>query len=271
MFNISTINLEHGGHYQYLKTKSFGYIEKYVRLIKKYNLHVVCFQECIFKKTSEYEPIDISAIIAKKLGFYHKYNKKADISIISEFSMKKISDNKNDFLTCLITINPYEKIIVSNIHLMDTPFTYYSLIGPPYIYTPSGLNEKQSINLSYNARKQDLDKLFDLIKISEKKYKTNKSICCGDFNELSHLDGKVKWKISSRLYKKKYTDVIRKYYPNYKKNPMYSCDIDRKETKSNPPIRIDMLYYKNMEPTNAFMIYNLFLSDHIPIVAAFNI
>ena len=113
--------------------------------------------------------------------------------------------------------------------------------------------------------------LFKLINLSEKQYKTYKSICCGDFNELSHLDGKIPWKISAKFYQKNYIDIIRKYYPSYKKNPMYSCDIERKESHENPPLRIDMIYYKNMEPRDAFMINNLLLSDHIPIVGAFTL
>ena len=172
---------------------------------------------------------------------------------------------------CLAEINPNCKIIVSNIHLNDAPFTYYPLMGLSYINTPSNLTIKQAIKLSYNARKHDLVKLFKLIKLAEKYYKTDKSICCGDFNELSHLDGKIPWKISTKLYQKNYIDIIRKYYPNYKKNPMYSCDIERKESHGNPPLRIDMIYYKNIEPMGTFMLHNLLLSDHIPLVGSFSI
>ena len=257
---VLSINIEYGGYYLYEKTKSFSFIDKYVELIKIHDIDVVCFQEAIFLGKKEF---DITKIIADKLGYYHKSNKYSYLSIISKFPLKKISNNKYNFITCLCN-----DLLITNLHLNDEPNTYYSLINRPYNNTPMNINEKQAIDLSYESKEKDIKNMLSLIK-------NKNGIICGDFNELSHLDS-IEWKTSKKIYKKGFKDVVRYFYPDSKKYPLYTCDIQRKETKGNPPMRIDMIYFKGLKPKCVKYLYKLklkwyYLSDHIPILTTFDL
>ena len=67
---ILSSNIEYGGFYLYKKFKSFSYINEYIKLIKKYDIEVICFQEAFFEantSTNKTVKFDITKIIAIKL------------------------------------------------------------------------------------------------------------------------------------------------------------------------------------------------------------
>lgn len=270
---ILTFNLEYGGYYLYKKNNSFSYINKYIDIIKKYNVDAVCFQEAFFIHAKDKRPFDITKEIAEKLGFYHKNNSFAYLSIISKYPLTKISNSKHNFLTC--SFEKEEKTYtITNIHLSNLPNTYYTLINFTHsdTYTKEKeLNYKKAAELSYETKQRDIEKLMDLLK-----YKKTPLIICGDFNELSHLDRgiyekDIEWKTSKHLYSKGFIDIVRHFDT---KNPYYSCDVIRKESKYNPPMRIDMVYFKNIKPIkfkylNKYNNGKMNLSDHVPILAYF--
>jgi endonuclease/exonuclease/phosphatase family metal-dependent hydrolase len=253
---IASINIEYGGALLYQKIKSKKeIIGKYVDLIKKNNIDIVCFQEAFYYNTS----LDTTKSIATKLNYYHTNDEKSYLSIISKYPFEQIvNPSKFNILSCTLKINN-QLIYISNIHLNDVPFTIYSLYGIPYPDTPMNITVNQAINLSYQTKKSDIDYL---IKFYQKN--NNPCVICGDFNEISHLDSNIKWKVSTKLTKI-FTDVSRSLFPNIKKNPNYTWDIN-----GQFPMRIDMIYCKNINHSKIKHL-NLKLSDHLPMIATFEI
>ena len=167
---------------------------------------------------------------------------------------------KYNILGCQIVIGK-QKIKVFNIHLSDVPNTFYSLYKIPYYDTPKRVSYKRAVDLSYESKQDDIKQI---LKNSNEK---DKVIIVGDFNEPSHLDYEVGWKVSKTLYKHNFIDIVRYYYADASKYPLYSCDIERVENKVNIPVRVDMIYIYNVKPKDVKYIYKSYLSDHIPILA----
>lgn len=262
---IMTFNMEYGGQYLYEKDESFKYINKYIKLIKRYKLDIVCFQEADFidpKNKNIY--FNITHYIAKKIKYYHHLNDNEDsgLSIISRFPIIKKYKKGTGIQ---IKINN-QNINIFNIHPVDAPCTYCLYRShKSYKDTPKGLSKQQSVNLSYKHKKKDLDEIF-----INKNVLKEPTIIMGDFNEPSHLDWPVDlpWKLSSRLYKNNFHDIVREFYPNVKKYPMYTCDIERKETITNAPERIDFIYHNQyLKSRRVKYILGTHFSDHIPIFA----
>ncbi len=255
---VLTINVELGGRYLHRRNKSFGFVDRYVRLINKYKIDVICFQEAVLREMK----LDVTMMIAEKLGYYHRANRKAELATIAKYPLEKLSDDKYNFLCCKCS-NRY----IVNIHLHDQPNTYFSLIGKPYGGTPKNLTEKQAIQLSYEGKSEDLKQTFKLIG-------KNPAVICGDFNELSHLDS-LPWKVSKKIYSKGFVDLVRTFKPDCDKYPMYTCDVQRKESRGNPPVRIDMIYCRDVRPRAVKYLTGLklngqYLSDHVPILGNFD-
>ena len=255
---IATINVEFGGYYLYKKSK-FAFVDRYAELINSNKIDIVCFQEAVLY---EGKPTDVTKLIAKKLDYYHIANRKAQISIISKWPLTQTGPTVFNFLLCKCN-----NILIANVHLNDQPNTYYSLLGKPYGGTPLQVTEKQAVDLSWESKSEDINQLLKAVS-------GKPAIICGDFNELSHLDS-LPWKVSRAFYAKRFIDVVRYFKPDAKKFPLYTCDVQRKETKGNPSMRIDMIYYRGFNLKSFKYLINLklagqYMSDHVPIMAHFD-
>ena len=256
---VMSYNIENGGLSIYKKTGNMDYVNKYINLIKSHRIDIVSFQECKMRD------LDISKIIAKKLGYHHQYffdktnyykNKYYHQSTISRFPITSVDEKSN---LCRVDINGTLVNIV-NIHLDDEPYIPYSLKGIKYPNTPNNItNMSEAAELSFSSKS-------DLIKslMSDKMITDNPTIIMGDFNEPSHLDYKyIKWKTSKYILKHGFVDVARQIYENATKYPLYTVDL---YDKNYSPERIDIMYCnKGLKPVKFTNIYNNF-SDHIPIV-----
>lgn len=256
---IATVNVEFGGYYMYGKSK-FAFVDRYVKIVNDNKIDVVCFQEAVLYAMKP--PVDVTKLIAGKLGYSHVANRKAQISIISRWPLTVLSPTGFNFLLCRCN-----NVVVANVHLNDQPNTYYSLLGKPYGGTPLQVTEKQAVDLSWESKSEDIGQLLKAVGRSP-------AIICGDFNELSHLDS-LPWKVSRAFYAKRFTDVIRYFKPDCRKHPLYTCDVQRKETKGNPAMRIDMMYYRGVTPKSVryltgLKLANQYMSDHIPVVGSFD-
>jgi len=257
-------NIEKGGLSIYKKTGNMDYVNKYINLIKSHRIDIVSFQECKMRD------LDISKIIAKKLGYHHQYffdktnyykNKYYHQSTISRFPITSVDEKSN---LCRVDINGTLVNIV-NIHLDDEPYIPYSLKGIKYPNTPQNVvNKSDAADLSF-VSKRDLIQLI----MSDKMITDNPTIIMGDFNEPSYLDYKyIKWKTSKYILKNGFVDVARQIYENATKYPLYTVDL---YDKKYSPERIDIMYCnKGLKPVNFTNIYNN-LSDHVPIVGVIEI
>lgn len=268
---VLSLNIEYGGYFLYKRSnESYAYINKYVDLIKQHDIDIVCFQEAFLVGKGVKRPFDITRSIASKLGYYHVNNPHAYISIISKYPLTRLSTNTYNFLTCSIDLEHGKTVLVTNLHLNDEPNTFYSLVGLPYHNTPMVVSEKEAIGLSFAAKQKDLTELFSLLK-----HRRDPSIICGDFNEVSHLDYPLNWKSSRLLYSKGYADVVRVFHPDPHKDPLFTCDV-YKHGVDSVPMRIDMVYYKNLLPIGVDYIHGIKyrkqdMSDHIPILSEFRL
>jgi len=257
-------NIENGGLSIYKKTGNMDYVNKYIHLIKKYQIDIVSFQECKLRD------IDISKIIADKIGYYHQYffdktnfykNKYYHQAIISRFPIVFVDDKNN-----ICRVNAKGTMInVVNIHLDDEPYIPYSLKGIKYPNTPRTItNINDADDLSFITKRDTILSLMKNKSITE--YPT---IIMGDFNEPSHLDYKyIKWKTSKYIMKNGFVDAAREIYKNPTLYPLHTVDL---YDKSYSPERIDIMYCnKWLKPVKYTNVYNK-LSDHIPIVGVFEI
>jgi len=266
---ILSINIEFGGYYLFEHCKSYGFIEAYGDLIRKQHIDVVCFQECMFLGEKSF---DTSKKLAKQLGWFHIGHPKHYLSMISKFPLKRIGGGRGSvhpFLACMFTDDHGKVWRVANLHCNDQPFTYYSLIGLPYPNTPPDLTPKKAATLSYESKEDDLNATLRSMRSRSKRV-----IICGDFNEPSHLDQDIPWKCSRELARRGFIDTIRDKHPDPRRFPMFTCDVQRKETETNPPLRIDFMYAKS-KPKHVDYLRELkwkgqYLSDHLPIVAEFS-
>lgn len=237
---IASINMEYGGCNMSLQ----NVFREYYKLILENDLDIICFQETHYCS----KDIDVSKLLAKKLGYHHSSNKKAYISTISKYPMRSFHTNKN-YLTSLININD-KQIFVTNIHLNDKPFTLFSLNNIPYNETPRNISPQEAVKLSYESKKDDIEEILEFYENIN-----YPSILCGDFNEISHLDSNLDWIVSKKITKT-FTDVTKKFY----------------QTKytwfGEMPLRIDMIYSKNIEIQKLDILQNK-LSDHTPIISTF--
>jgi len=261
---VMSYNIEKGGLSIYKKTGNMDYVNKYINLIKSHRIDIVSFQECKMRD------LDISKIIAKKLGYHHQYffdktnyykNKYYHQSTISRFPITSVDEKSN---LCRVDINGTLVNIV-NIHLDDEPYIPYSLKGIKYPNTPQNVvNKSDAADLSF-VSKRDLIQLI----MSDKMITDNPTIIMGDFNEPSYLDYKyIKWKTSKYILKNGFVDVARQIYENATKYPLYTVDL---YDKKYSPERIDIMYCnKGLKPVNFTNIYNN-LSDHVPIVGVIEI
>ena len=261
---VMSYNIEYGGLSIYKKTGNMKYVNKYIDLIKSYRIDIVSFQECKLRD------IDISKLIANKLGYYHQYffdktnyykNKYYHQSIISKFPIVDV-DEKNNM--CRVDING-TFINIVNIHLDDEPYIPYSLKGIKYTNTPQNIeNKSDAVDLSFITKRDLIQSLM-----RDKNITDSPTIIMGDFNEPSHLDYKyIKWKTSKYIMKNGFVDVARHMYENATKYPLYTVDL---HDKKYSPERIDIMYYnKGLKPVKFTNINNK-LSDHIPIVGVFEI
>ena len=261
---VMSYNIEYGGLSIYKKTGNMKYVNKYIDLIKSYRIDIVSFQECKLRD------IDISKLIANKLGYYHQYffdktnyykNKYYHQSIISKFPIVDV-DEKNNM--CRVDING-TFINIVNIHLDDEPYIPYSLKGIKYTNTPQNIeNKSDAVDLSFITKRDLIQSLM-----RDKNITDSPTIIMGDFNEPSHLDYKyIKWKTSKYIMKNGFVDVARHMYENATKYPLYTVDL---HDKKYSPERIDIMYYnKGLKPVKFTNINNK-LSDHIPIIGVFEI
>ena len=261
---VMSYNIEKGGLSIYKKTGNMNYVNKYIDLIKNYKIDIVSFQECKMRD------IDISKVIAEKIGYHHKYffdktnyykNKYYHQSIISKYPIVDADENNN---MCRININGVFVNIV-NIHLDDEPYIPYSLKGIKYPNTPQNIENKSDIvDLSFITKRDIIQSIM-----KDKNITNNPTIIMGDFNEPSHLDYKyIKWKTSKYIMKNGFIDVARYMHTNATKYPLYTVDI---YDKNYSPERIDIMYCnKGLKPVKFLNIYNK-LSDHIPIYGVFEI
>jgi exonuclease III len=257
-------NIEYGGIKLYKNTGNMNYVNKYIDLIKRNKIDIVSFQECKMRD------IDISKIIAEKLGYYHRYfldvtnfykKKYYHQSIISRYPFD-FSDDTNNI--CGVNIKGVVINIV-NIHLDDEPYIPYSIKGIKYTNTPINItNNSDKSELSFITKRNTINELM-----RDKRVLECPTIIMGDFNEPSHLDYKyIRWKSSINIIKHGFVDVARYIYKDIKKYPLYTVDL---YDKNYSPERIDIMYCNNgLKPVSFTNIYNK-MSDHIPIVGVFEI
>jgi exonuclease III len=257
-------NIEYGGLSIYKKTGNMNYVNKYIDLIKSYKIDIVSFQECKLRD------IDISKIIAEKLGYYHKYffdktdyykNKYYHQSIISKFPIVYTDEEMN---MCRVNIKGTLVNIV-NVHLDDEPYIPYSLKGIKYPNTPLNItNISDAVDLSFATKRDVVQNIMN-----NKNIINSPTIIMGDFNEPSHLDYKyIKWKTSKYIMNRGFIDAARYLYKNAVKYPLHTVDL---YDKGFSPERIDIMYCNNgLKPVKFTNIYNK-MSDHIPIVGVFEI
>jgi len=187
------------------------------------------------------------------------------ITIISKYIIQKTKDN---FVFDII-VSPDNIIKLIPIHLIDYPFTFYSLRGIPYRETPNIFSSKNEIvDLSYSTKSDEIDRIINYVKNNM----TEKIIIAGDFNEPSHLDDKHNmWIISKKFSDIGLIDTYR--YLNkkitldeygYNTDGATCCNILLEDEPLN---RVDYIYTKNLEPIKSIVLkkYSHY-SDHLPVL-----
>lgn len=271
---VLTINIEFGGYYLYAATgRSFGYVDRYVDLIRKHDIDVVCFQEAIFLGARR--TFDITKRIAARLGYFHKAHKHHYLSMVSRYPLTRVGGghgSPHPFLTCRLVDQRGRAFTISNVHLNDEPFTYYSLLSIPYNNTPADLTPQQAVDLSYEAKRDDLTAML-------KHHATpdGVDVVCGDFNEMSHLDKvrtrgaqrrrrRLPWRCSRLMRRHGFVDAAR---VKWKRRNQYTCDVVGTD---NPPMRIDYVYVRGASVSDVQYLSGLkwkgrHMSDHVPVLA----
>ena len=263
---VMSYNIENGGLLFYKKSGNMNYVKKYIDLIRSNRIDIISFQECKMRD------VDISKIVAEKLGYFHKYffdktdfytKKYYHQAIISKYPIVYSDEITN---VCGVMVKGVVVNIV-NIHLDDEPYIPYSIKGVEYTNTPSNIkSNSDKVDLSFVTKRYTVTTLMD-----DKRVLTEPTIIMGDFNEPSHLDyEKVKWKTSKYIMKHGFVDVARSIYSDVKKYPLYTVDL---YDEKYPAERIDIMYCnRGLKPVKYSNMYKYSdLSDHIPIVGEFEL
>jgi exodeoxyribonuclease-3 len=262
---IMTFNMEYGGLFTNFT------VEDYAGFLDRQNADIIGLQEVQRTTSSTVKLNSTAKSISKLLPHYYYFESFGGMAILSRYEILRYMGNES---FCGIEIIFNGKVLrFFNIHLTDEPFTMFSLYRLPYNNTPAHCTVKEAIQLSYDSRKKEIENLLMSV--------NNNTIIFGDFNEPSHLDWTQKtfenkmvpaivpWKISRLLAIHNFRDIIRIKYTDPVKYPMYTCDIIRKETQTNPACRIDLIY-TNLPLVKSNVVsakcVDSNLSDHLPVV-----
>lgn len=226
---------------------------------------IICFQETWYRKKlpngeeGEYNLNNIAQKISDILNMnFIQANEPYGVGIATNIKIQHIF-NIDKLCGCILQSN--KTFCVFNVHMNDFPGYHNTLKGLEYYGTPF-LSKEESIKLSWENRKADLDIIFEQNNI------VDNIIIAGDFNEPSHLDENVEWYTSKFLQEKGFIDTCRYINPNKNEYPGFTCDVIRKTDIKNPPIRIDFIYTKNIK-IHDYITIKKDISDHLPIMIKF--
>jgi hypothetical protein len=280
---ILNYNIEYGGF-----EKNTNYME-YVNIIldNKIDCFVATepFEPCIEKnKTVNYDMFCENTIgkVVKELNmrqgsinrYYFITTKSKNASIICRYPIELKIDPTTMQEYCIITLNPLYSIKLICIHLVDYPYTFYSLRNIPYDNTPMKFKTKEEIvDLSYSTKAADIERLLTFVKNNL----TEKIVIVGDFNEPSHLDDPSnEWKVSKKFEEIGLIDSYRSKNKNFiKDNLGYNIDgatcCFGELLEKEPPSRIDYIYVLNIDVIESSVLNKYKkLSDHLPVLTEIN-
>ena len=281
---VLNYNIEYGGYEKKIS------IKKYIRLIKNNNIDIMIICEPNLPTIKDTYDIDGKILVdysdygnnsmemlAKKIGFNYITTYDKCITIITHYDIKK--EPNSNFVFDIMVNGRIIKIIP--IHLIDYPFTFYSLHNIPYQETPLKIDNKEDVvKLSYSTKSKDIEKIIDYVKMNP----GEKIIIAGDFNEPSHLDDPLnEWIVSKKFedigmidsYRHMNKTIIRDKL-GYNIDGASCCNIPadfeyelKSENSSNsePSSRIDFIYTKNLDivSSNVLKQYASY-SDHLPLL-----
>jgi hypothetical protein len=279
---ILNYNIEYGGFEKKVDPL------KYVELVQKYAIDIFICTESHLPKIDEKNVVDMEVYgedtmkkVAKQLGYYYITTDDKAITIISKYvlertnvpeehsssaRLKEQSSFNVPFVYDVIYFNHRIKIIP--IHLVDYPFTFYSLRNVPYPSTPMTFNNKKEIvDLSYSTKSSVVEKILQYIKNNP----NEKIIIAGDFNEPSHLDDTNEWIVSKKFEEHGLIDSYRSVNKKVKLDKLgYNtdgatcCNLDK--TTNEPLNRVDYIYTKNLSIVDSYVLKEyVHYSDHLPV------
>jgi hypothetical protein len=277
---ILNYNIEYGGF-----EKHINFI-KYVKMIKDEMIDIFIATEPNQPTIKVSDSLEKDSLICADYSIYGKntiemvadeLNKTSDIpyyyittddksvTIISKYIIKKTN---NSFVFDIIYAQ--DTIIkLIPIHLIDYPFTFYTLRSIPYQNTPSIFKSKNEIvDLSYSTKSDIIEQILEYIKNNS----NEKIIIAGDFNEPSHLDDiNNVWIISKKFsdigmidsYRHVNKKISRDAY-GYNTDGGTCCNILLEDEPLN---RVDYIYTKNLEPVKSYVLKKYaHYSDHLPVL-----
>lgn len=280
---ILNYNIEYGGF-----EKNTNYME-YVNIIldNKIDCFVATepFEPCIEQIHVNYNMFCENTIgkVVQELNksnsstnrYYFITTKSKNASIICRYPIKLEVDPTCMQEYCIITLNPLYSIKLICIHLVDYPYTFYSLRNIPYDNTPMKFKTKEEIvDLSYSTKAADIERVLKFVKNNL----TDKIVILGDFNEPSHLDDPSnEWKVSKKFEEVGLVDSYRsKNMVIIKDNLGYNIDgatccfdelLQKELLQKEPPSRIDYIYVLNIDVIESSVLNQYKkLSDHLPVL-----
>jgi len=266
---ILNYNIEYGGFEKHINK------DKYVKLIKKHNIDIFIGTEPNQPVIDTYKDSKICADynkygentieqVAKILGFNFITTEDKAITIISRYPIKSTEVP----YVFEISIND-QIVIIIPIHLVDYPFTFFSLRHIPYQNTPLTFSNKQEIiDLSYSTKSKVIDAVLEYIKNNPSK----KIIIAGDFNEPSHLDDPSnEWIISKKFQEQGIIDSYR-YINKQVITDSLGYNIEGATCcntlfDDEPLNRVDYIYTKNLDIVSSSVLKEYaHFSDHLPVL-----
>lgn len=227
---VLCFNLEFGGHRLFDGT--LDHVEAYVRLMEAHRVDVACFQEALLRPTGGGVAVDVARLVARRLGFHHRAHPHHYLATIARWPLRVVGGRtrRHPILTCAIA----GRWLVTNVHLTDAPFPYYSLVGRPYPRTPPHLRPHEAAALSFAGRGSVLRRVLRLHARAAKP----RGIVLGDFNEPSDLDGMLAaWRCSRLLREHGFRDAGAA-------RPLATYDVGKAL-----PLRIDFVYVRGVDAT----------------------
>ena len=265
---ILNYNIEYGGFEKHINK------DNYVKLIKKYNIDIFIGTEpnqpIISEKDSkicaDYSKFGENTLeqVAKIIGFNFITTDNKTITIISRYPIKRTSLS---FVFEIIVSG--HTIMIIPLHLVDYPFTFYSLRNIPYQNTPLTFNNKQEVvELSYSTKSKEIEQVLEYIRDNSNK----EIIIAGDFNEPSHLDDPMNEWITSKKFEDhgmidSYRHINKQIITDKLGYNIDGATCCNTLFDDEPLNRVDYIYTKNLDIVNSSILKEYaHFSDHLPLL-----